>query len=195
MESSYELILQETKERKQRYNDLCLKLFPSKVITLEIGCGHGHFLTSYAQAHPEKVCVGVDFCGQRILRAQKKQNRANLVNLHFVKADATEFLEALPESISINEIFILFSDPWPKTRHHKNRIIQDTFLNLLSAKALCSSKLCFRTDHEEYFNWALNKFKKHPSWQLDNNFVWPFEEETIFQKKMQNYQSLIAFKI
>lgn len=195
MDVTYEQILQRAEERKRQYRALSLDLFPSKTITFEIGCGHGHFLTSYARANPEKTYVGIDICNQRILRAQKKQNRANLANLHFIKADAAEFLEALPENILINEIFILFPDPWPKTRHYKNRLIQDTFLSLLSNRSLVSSKLCFRTDNDGYFNWAINKLTKHPCWQLDDNLLWPFEEETIFQKKMQNYQSMIALKV
>jgi tRNA (guanine-N7-)-methyltransferase len=194
MGSSYEEILQEKLERKAYFSKLCTETFFDKTITLEIGCGHGHFLTSYAHAHPEKTCIGVDLCTQRIFQAKKKQERANLDNLHFIKADVIEFLEALPEPISIDEIFVLFPDPWPKTRHYKNRLIQENFLELLSRKSLVSSKLHFRTDHKEYFDWTINRIQTTPHWQLSNDAIWSFEEETIFQKKMKNYQSLIAFK-
>lgn len=195
METSYEEILQEACERKRYLLGLCTELFLGKKITLEIGCGHGHFLTSYAQSHPEKTCVGVDLCTKRILRANKKQGRAKLENLHFIKADAVEFLEALPEDVLIDEIFILFPDPWPKSRHHKNRLIQGRFLDLLSIKSLILSKMHFRTDHEEYFNWAKRELQKSPHWQLADDCPWTFEEETVFQSISESYQSLIALKI
>lgn len=195
MESTYEEILQEAKERKEYFKELCTQLFEGKTVTLEIGCGHGHFLTSYAQAHPEKNCIGIDLCTKRILRGKRKQERAQLVNLHFFKADATEFLEALPENVLINEIFILFPDPWPKTKHYKNRIIQQDFLKLLHHKSLTSSKIHFRTDHDEYFDWTKREITRNPHWQSDEASPWPFEEETVFQQKAQNYQSLIALKV
>lgn len=195
MKPKFEELLQEAKERKQYFTLLCSELFPNKTLTLEIGCGNGHFLTSYAQTYPERICIGIDFCTQRILRAKRKQTRAKLTNLHFLKADAAEFVDALPDNTLIDAIFILFPDPWPKTRHHKNRLIQNEFLNLLSHKSLNSTKLHFRTDHEGYFDWTNNEIKKNSHWQLDNASPWPFEEETVFQKKMGKYQSLIASKI
>lgn len=194
MESTYEKILQEVSERKQRYTEMCSELSLGETVTLEIGCGHGHFLTSYAQAHPKTTCIGVDLCTRRILQGKRKQERAKLNNLHFIKADATEFLDALPPQILINDIFILFPDPWPKNCHQKNRLIQQEFLELLSRKSLASTKIHFRTDHTKYFNWATNKIKSSSHWQLNEESSWPFEEESVFQKKMQSYQSLIAVK-
>lgn len=191
MSLTYEQILEETCERKKYFKQVCSEHFLGKIITLEIGCGHGHFLTSYAQAYPQKNFVGIDLSTDRINRGKKKQERAILSNLLFIKAEANEFLEALPETILLDQIFILFPDPWPKNRHHKNRLIQDNFLELLAQKSLSEAKLYFRTDFEPYFAWTINKIKESKFWKLDSAH-WPYEGETVFQKKMNTFQSLVA---
>ena len=93
-------------------------------IVLEIGCGHGHFLARYAADFTAKTCVGVDLSSDRIARAKRKSGRARLPNCHFVRADARDFLSALPAGVTFGEIWLLFPDPWPKKRHHKNRLLQ-----------------------------------------------------------------------
>lgn len=191
MHLTYEHILEEACERKKYLRELCLEQFFNKEITLEIGCGHGHYLTSYAQAYPERTFVGIDLSSDRINRGKKKQERAELSNLFFIKADANEFLESLPEGLFLNEIFILFPDPWPKKRHHKNRLIQLKFLELLARKALAGARLYFRTDFEPYFEWTKEVVEQSEFWETqDASFPW--EEESVFQKRMESYQSLVA---
>jgi len=105
-------------------------------VVLEIGCGHGHFLTAYAAAHPRAFCVGFDIELDRITRAGRKRKRAELEkNLAFVRAEASEFFAALPEHARFSDVFVLFPDPWPKRRHHKNRMIRAEILSALAAHA------------------------------------------------------------
>jgi tRNA (guanine-N7-)-methyltransferase len=114
--------------------ELTTLLAHSQPIVWEIGSGHGHFLTRFAAEFPEKRCVGVDINTQRIARSRKKATRGKLENCHFVHADAGEFLHALPENATFSEIWVLFPDPWPKKRHHKNRILQATFLDSIAGR-------------------------------------------------------------
>ena len=65
-------------------------------ITFELGCGHGHWLAAYAAAHPDEFCVGIDLITHRVERSVRKQTLGRLGNVVFLKAEATEFLEALP---------------------------------------------------------------------------------------------------
>ncbi len=157
----------------------------------EVGCGHGHFLTAYAAAHPEKLCVGVDLVGERIARAERKRQRAHLANLHFIRADARLFLEALPPAAMISELFILFPDPWPKSRHHKHRVLQPRFLEQVSAHAAPGCRLYFRTDHAPYFSHAQTVVRASAQWELVAE-PWPFEFETVFQRRAGQHESLIA---
>lgn len=162
-------------------------------LTLEIGCGHGHFLAAYAAAHPGEYCVGVDLLTKRIGRALRKRDRAGLRNLDFFKADAFEFLEAMPDAARLARIFFLHPDPWPKLRHHKNRLVQTRLLDRLAALATPGvTRLHFRTDHGGYFEWTREKIAAHPAWRIVEGAPWPFEQETFFSKLLPDHQSLIA---
>jgi len=169
-------------------------LSPPASIVLEIGCGHGHFLARYAHEFPEKVCVGVDLRGERITRAQRKAARAKLPHCHFVRAEARELIEALPEGIMFSEIWVLFPDPWPKKRHHKNRILQAEFFDFLASRAAAGTRLYFRTDHAEYFRFVASLVPALNTWQPDPAAPWPMEHETVFQARAPSYQSLVAVR-
>lgn len=160
-------------------------------ITLEIGCGHGHFLTAYAQAHPTEYCLGVDILGDRILRAQKKARRAGLANLAFLHSEAQLLLAALPAPVRFNRIFVLFPDPWPKRRHHKHRLIQPAFLNILAGRAKKGAYLFFRTDYEPYYMEAVATLRDSATWELTGE-PWPFEFETVFQSRAEVHHSCAA---
>ncbi len=164
-------------------------------IVLEIGSGHGHFLTAYAQAHPQSHCLGVDLMASRLVRSEKKKVRLGLENLSFMKAEAAELLDSWPETVLIDTVYILFPDPWPKRRHHKNRLIQPDFLTLLASRMAHGGRLYFRTDDTGYFNWALSYVKNHPSWGYLAAASWGFEMKTVFESKATAHQSLIAERL
>ncbi len=160
----------------------------------EVGCGHGHFLTGFADAHPEAFCIGVDIIEDRILRGERKRRRAELDNLHFMRAEATMFLEQVPEGVLFESVFILFPDPWPKKRHHKNRIMQAGFLSDVAKRCAPGAALHFRTDYAPYFEAATEVVRAHPDWRLSPETPWPFELETVFQSRAEAYQSMIAVR-
>jgi tRNA (guanine-N7-)-methyltransferase len=160
-------------------------------LTCEIGSGHGHFLTAFAARVPDQMCVGVDLVDDRVARANRKRDRAALTNLHFFHADARLFLETLPARTTLHTVFVLFPDPWPKKRHHKNRTIQPEFLNLLGSKTLAGARLYFRTDHAPYFEFARATVDRHTDWRLVD-VEWPFEHVTVFQARAPHYFSFCA---
>ena len=157
----------------------------------EIGSGHGHYLTAFAARNPDKMCVGVDIVDDRVSRANRKRDRAGLTNLHFFHADARLFLETLPAEMTLHSVFVLFPDPWPKKRHHKNRILRPEFLDLIAARAVPDARLYFRTDHQLYFDFAKANVAHHARWQL-TNCEWPFEHVTVFQSRAAHYFSFCA---
>jgi tRNA (guanine-N7-)-methyltransferase len=166
-------------------------------ITLEIGCGHGHFLAAYAEAHPgAPFCVGLDIISERIRRANRKCARARLdARLAFLHAEAAEFLSVLPGHVALADVFVLFPDPWPKRRHHKHRMIRDEILDRLADRAEPGARLCFRTDDRDYFAAARATVNAHPRWRVAEGgpaAAWPFECETVFQQKAPAHQSFVA---
>ena len=192
---AYEEHIQRVEERKAALEvELGDSLAKHHSIVLEIGCGHGHWLTDYASDNPNAFCVGIDLIGDRIDRSNRKAARAGLSNVCFIKAEAGEFLELLPANVGIESVFVLFPDPWPKKRHWKNRIMNSTFLDNLANRCKAKTRLHFRTDHEEYFEWASERVPSLGSWYVDQGAEWPFERETVFQSKADSYQSMILKK-
>jgi tRNA (guanine-N7-)-methyltransferase len=165
----------------------------ASAFTWEVGCGHGHFLTAYATAHPDRLCIGVDIESARIERAEKKRIRAALPNLHFIHAEARLFLQALPSHGRIHEVFVLFPDPWPKSRHHKHRLLQPGFLETLALHTTPDARIFFRTDHREYFTEGVAAITRSIYWEKCDT-PWPFEFETVFQSRASTHYSVVTRK-
>lgn len=180
---------------EQRREDLRQQLVtllrPGQPFVWEVGCGHGHYLTAYAQAHSDTICVGIDLMGERIERALRKRDRARLQNLFFLQADARLFLEVLPVGLAFSRLFVLFPDPWPKVRHHKHRILRPDFLTASARHAAPDARLYFRTDYAPYFEEAQSVVTTHESWQPVAE-PWAFEFSTVFQERATQHQSLVA---
>lgn len=185
--------------REQRLAALRGEFFPllpvGAPLTLEIGCGHGHYLNAFAEAHPEEFCVGIDLLADRIARASRKATRARLANLAFVQAEAALFLSALRGQaavpghapVKLRRVFVLFSDPWPKRRHWKHRVIQPALLDTLAGLTEAGATLHFRTDHPEYFVFAREVVAAHADWRLpaadEPAGAWPYEFVSVFEER------------
>jgi tRNA (guanine-N7-)-methyltransferase len=182
-------------ERRRRLGAHLPDLVPLDVpFVWEVGCGHGHFLAAYAAAHPEERCVGIDISSDRISRANRKRERAKLKNLHFILAEGEDFVAALPAICRFSAIYILFPDPWPKRRHHKNRVLKPEFLSATAAVAKKGARLYFRTDHEPYFRAAAAIIRAHEDWKESDAESLPFEEPTVFEKRADRHFTLVAVR-
>jgi tRNA (guanine-N7-)-methyltransferase len=171
-------------------------LLPAKAaIVLEIGSAHGHFLVRYAGENPGKFCLGVDLRGERVDRAKRKADRAKLANCHFIRAEARELIECLPAGVTFAEVWVLFPDPWPKKRHHKNRLLQPGFFDFLAARTHSGAQLYFRTDYAEYFHEVAAFLPGLRTWRPAPAAPWPMEHETVFQARAPSYQSLVAERV
>lgn len=163
-------------------------------VLFEAGCGHGHWLTSFAEAHPETRCVGIDLISWRIRKCLNKRDKRGLQNLHFYKAELNEFLEVLPDSIRFEQTVLLFPDPWPKARHHRRRMVQPAFLDEVAKRTGPGGQFCFRSDDRPYFDWTIEHLEAHPDWRIDPAAEWPHENDTYFQDLMEEYFSVIAVR-
>lgn len=166
---------------------------PSIGINLEIGSGHGHWLTSFAENEKESRFLGIDLITKRVAKANSKAEKRSLTNLRFLKADALEFMQSIPEGIVIRNCYLMYLDPWPKARHHKKRILNSPFLDLLNAKSSDDCRIYFRTDHLDFFHWSLAKIIESPFW-LRHDSPWPHESESYFQKLLPIHYSFAGSK-
>lgn len=180
-------------DRKEALSKTLAECVPSDAqIVFEAGCGHGHWLTSYASVHPEQACVGIDLIAGRIDKANAKKAKRNLHQLNFIKAELNEFLEVLPPEVRFQAVVFLFPDPWPKARHHKKRMIQLPLLEWLAQRMAVGGALYFRTDDRGYFEWTEEHLAESPFWQINRERGWLHEEATYFQDLMDEYYSLVA---
>jgi tRNA (guanine-N7-)-methyltransferase len=118
--------------------------------TLEIGFGNGEHLAALAAAHPETDFIGVEVhrpgVGALLLSAQRLQLR----NLRVICHDAVEVLEQQIAPGSLDEVLLLFPDPWPKKRHHKRRIVTTPFVELVASRLKSAGVLRLATDWQPY---------------------------------------------
>lgn len=171
---------------------LVADLGASGPLTLEIGCGHGHWLVAYAEAHPGERCVGIDLLGERLRKCEAKRARRGLGNATFLKAEASEFLDALPGDRGLDKVFILYPDPWPKRRQTRKRFLQAANLDRLARAAAPGCRLAFRTDHADYHAAAAAALAAHPEWESLAGEPWPFESPTFFQDLLRDRRDLLA---
>lgn len=117
---------------------------------LEIGFGSGYSLLAMAKAHPEQDFIGIETHRPGIGTLLLNMQAAQVNNIRIYYADAVEVLmQCIPEN-SLDVIQIFFPDPWPKRRHHKRRLIQPEFVNLLARKLKMQGTLHLATDWEDY---------------------------------------------
>jgi tRNA (guanine-N7-)-methyltransferase len=117
---------------------------------LEIGFGAGEALLGFAQTHPEYDCVGVEVHRPGVGRVLLGAHAARLTNVRVVNHDAVEVLQQQLPTGSISLVHIFFPDPWPKKRHHKRRLIQPSFTELLARVVAPQGTLRLATDWAPY---------------------------------------------
>jgi tRNA (guanine-N7-)-methyltransferase len=119
---------------------------------LEIGFGRGEFLLAMAESSPEIDFVGIEISFKRTLKMARKVARAKLGNVRLLEARAQVVLSQLFLPGGLGEIWLNFSDPWPKARHAHRRLIQPEFV-LDAARALESGGVFYVvTDDVRYAN-------------------------------------------
>jgi tRNA (guanine-N7-)-methyltransferase len=128
------------------------EIFPKhQPLEVELGCGDASFLVEYARRNPGKNFIGVERLLGRISKLDKKGRRAGLTNLRGVRIESSYFLQFLLPPHSASALHIYFPDPWPKKRHHKNRLINENFPTLARAALAPGGKIYLRTDDKDYF--------------------------------------------
>jgi tRNA (guanine-N7-)-methyltransferase len=117
-------------------------------VTLEIGSGMGEVILELARKYPEDdhLCVEVHTPGVGSLI--RKASIASIENIRVIKHDVVDSLKTLIADNSLDKVCIFFPDPWPKKRHHKRRLLQPEFLNLLKPKLKKNGCLFLATDWE-----------------------------------------------
>ncbi len=138
---------------------------PEQRLEIEIGSGKGTFLMQQGAMRPETNYLGIEYAHEFYLYAADRIRRrveaaGELTNVRMLNTDASEFLRwRVPDGCAA-VIHLYFADPWPKTRHHKRRMVQDEFLRQCRRILPVGGELRIVTDHADYWAWMEEHFAR-----------------------------------
>jgi tRNA (guanine-N7-)-methyltransferase len=130
-------------------------------LEIEIGYGGGEHLARMASTNPTTGYIGCEVFTGGIAKLLEAADEQQLSNLRLFTDDALKLLVKLPAA-SLDAAYLLYPDPWPKTRHHKRRFISPTTLGELARVLKPGSVFRFATDIEDYANWTLAHIVRSP---------------------------------
>ena len=147
--------------------------------TFEIGFGMGHSTLEMAAAAPEQDFIGVEVHKPGVGALLNGVMAQNLSNLRVYSCDALEVLRDCVADASLDRVLLFFPDPWHKSRHHKRRIVQPAFAELVRRKLKIGGVLHMATDWENYAEHMLEVMNAAPGYRnlaADGTYV-PRPEE------------------
>lgn len=142
---------------KGKWNELFGNDHP---IHIEIGMGKGQFITGMAKAHPEINYIGVEMQVSVVSIALDKLIEQPLPNLKLLHVDGSALTEYFDDS-EVDQIYLNFSDPWPKKRHEKRRLTYKTFLAVDEQILRPNGEIHFKTDNQGLFEYSLASFSQY----------------------------------
>ncbi len=154
-------------------------------IEIEVGCGKGGFLVEYCERHPKRPFLGLEWESQiAFLAAGRLAKRPHLPHARIILGDAYFFFRDYLPPGSVSAFHIYFPDPWPKKRHHKNRLIRPEVMDQVFRLAQSDCHFYWGTDHAEYNLWSRDLFSQLEWLELVKDNAQPTEGiMTNFEKK------------
>lgn len=137
---------------------------PSDGVWLEVGFGAGEHLVWQAEQHPGVGLIGCEPYLNGVAKCLAHVERTGVTNVRLLTDDARLLMAALPDR-SLSRAFVLFPDPWPKTRHHKRRFVQRATLDRLAELMIPGAELRLATDDPSYLPWMVEQACTHPAFE------------------------------
>ncbi|MFC2752457.1 MAG: tRNA (guanosine(46)-N7)-methyltransferase TrmB [Cardiobacterium sp.] len=133
-------------------------------LNLEIGFGNGDSLVQMAAAAPQAGYIGIEVHRPGVGHAMLAAAAAGIDNLRLIRHDAVAILRDHVADGTLARVQIYFPDPWPKARHHKRRIVQQPFTDLVWRKLRAGGEIHCATDWAAYAEWMRDVFAGDPKW-------------------------------
>lgn len=128
-------------------------------IHIEIGMGKGTFIMESARRNPDINYIGIEKYSSVLLRAlEKREQESDIQNLFFIRMEA-EYIEDVFEKDEVDQIYLNFSDPWPKDRNAKRRLTSDRFLKRYTGILKKEGTITFKTDNIDLFDFSVETAK------------------------------------
>ncbi len=173
------------------------KSWPADVI--EIGTGTGQFVVELAARHPERQYVAIDVKADRLQKGAREAEERSLTNVRFLRARADQLVEIFQPN-SLREIWLTFSDPFPRSRSAGRRLTHPTFLRQYAQMLAADGSLLIKHDNPEFFQWTLEQlvaekwhitelsFDLHESKLLDDYKVMtPYEQRWLSEGRVTQF--------
>lgn len=159
-EFSNTYVFDEDSERINYFGD-------DKPIVLELGCGKAEPTMAFAKKYPNKNFIGIDLKADRLWRPAKGALEQGIGNVAFVKMHL-RFLDKAFRPNTVEEIWLTFSDPYPKARQEKHRLTHPNFLELYKIILKPGGKIYFKTDNKWFFDWSVAQFAHDPEITIED---------------------------
>ena len=144
-------VVHEPQQYRGRWEELFGNNHP---IRIEIGMGKGRFIMDLARANPDINYIGIEKYSSVLLRGIQKMEADPLINLYFIRMEAEEITEVFGPG-EVERIYLNFSDPWPKVRHHSRLLTSKIFLEKYDTIFKEKASIYLRTDNEDLFSYSL----------------------------------------
>ncbi|MBF0680500.1 MAG: tRNA (guanosine(46)-N7)-methyltransferase TrmB [Devosia sp.] len=174
-------------------------VFPgAQRIVVEIGYGGGEHLARKAAEEPDTGFIGCEVYTGGIGKMVQAIDARGLTNVRLFTDDALKLLMALPDA-SLDAVYLLYPDPWPKTRHHKRRFVSPTTLAELARVIRPGGTFYFATDIEDYADWTLAHIVRAPEFAFEPEAPgswhqpYPGWHPTRYEQKARREGRMISF--
>lgn len=155
-------------------------LFPGRDVWLEIGFGGGEHMIHQATRHPEIGLIGAEPYINGVAMLLGKIRRAGCTNIRVHPGDVRDLFDVLPTG-SIARAFLLYPDPWPKTKHHRRRFVTPEHLEPLARVLRPGAQFRIATDIPDYVRQALLEVPRH-------GFTWLAETANDWRRPWDDWQ-------
>ena len=176
---------------KGRWNEDVFK--NENPIHIEVGMGKGQFIITLAEKNPDINYIGIERYSSVLVRAIEKQEEKQLPNLFFIRMEAENIADVF-EKNEVSQIYLNFSDPWPKDRHAKRRLTSVQFLERYEKILKTKGHVIFKTDNRDLFDFSLEQEKEAPHWTLLNYTFDLHNSQYVEGNVMTEYESRFVAK-
>lgn len=137
-------------------------------VWLDIGFGNGESIIHAAQHYPKVNILGIEVHLPGVGRLLMAADEHNLNNIRIIRNDAVDIIRAFVPDDSLQAVHIYFPDPWHKKRHHKRRLVQQPFLDLIRTKLKSGGRFHFATDWQPYAEEVADLLQQNKDWLCDS---------------------------
>ena len=152
-------------------------------LEVDLGCGDGAFLSELAAQNRDRDFLGVERMLGRIHGACKRFSRLELTNARIISVDIAHAVQQLLAPGSVEVFYLLFSDPWPKRRHHSRRVFTTELLASISRALAPNGRFCVATDDTPYFEAMMQIVRRNELFDLSNETFGLDLPNTTFEKR------------